>query len=278
MERRNFAQILKEAKVDIRREYDRLYSLFYLSKTFQLNNSMLSLRDYCACFFYSLPFRGTCLNLDDFDDFYGFNFEKNPTEFDLNYLLSFCEYSYNLAVYMNPINYSILTSYTTYNQQPQFYVQQVLKVADAIGYMITKQDESDEMSIIVAKTPAAISVAEISDPKVAYKVLEYNHYALKGNLDRKLSILKVLADEIEPKRTALKIIPGSIENELFQMLQKFVRHNNKENPVIAAMTVDEVEAVYDDIYQMWLLAMLELDNVERKKRAKELLGRINERK
>ena len=41
------------------------------------------------------------------------------------------------------------------------------------------------------------------------------------------------------------------------------------------MSDEEIEAVYDDIYQMWLLAMLELDNVERKSRAKELLGRIN---
>ena len=275
MERRNFTQILKEAKVDIRREYDRLYSLFFLNKAFQLNNSMLSLRDYCACFFYSLPFRGTCLNLDDFDDFYGFNFEKVPTDFDLNYLLSFCEYSYNLAIYMNPANYSILASFTTYNQQPQFYVQQVMKVVDAIGYMITKQDDSDDMSIVVAKSPAAMAVAEISDPKMAYKVLEYNHYALKGNLDRKLSILKVFADEIEPRRAELKKIPGSVESELFQMLQKFIRHNNRDNPVIAAMSDDEIEAVYDDIYQMWLLAMLELDNVERKKCAKELLGKIN---
>lgn len=275
MVRRNFAQILKEAKVDIRREYDRLYSLFYLNKTFQLNNSMLSLRDYCACYFYSLPFRGTCLNLDDFDDFYGFNFEKVPTDFDINYLLSFCEYSYNLAVYMNPTNYSILASFTTYNQQPQFYVQQVMKVVDAIGYTITKQDDSDDMSIVVVKSPAAIAVAEISDPKMAYKVLEYNHYALKGNLDRKLSILKAFADEIEPRRAELKKIHSAVENELFQLLQKFVRHNNKDNPVIASMSEDEIESVYDDIYQMWLLAMLELDNVERKKRAKELLGRIN---
>lgn len=34
MERRNFAQILKEAKIDIRREYDRLYGLFYLNKSY----------------------------------------------------------------------------------------------------------------------------------------------------------------------------------------------------------------------------------------------------
>ena len=236
---------------------------------------MLSLHDYCACFFYGLPFRGTCITLEDFDDYYGFTFEAVPSEFDLNYLLSFCEYSYNLAVYMNPVSWPILTSFSAYNPQPQLYVQQVMRVVDSIGYMITKQDDADDMSIVVAKSPAAIAVAEISDAKLSYKVVEYNHYALKGNLTRKISILKILADEIEPRRSELKTISGSIENELFQMLQKFVRHNNKDNPVIASMSEEEIEAIYDDIYQMWLLAMLELDNIERKKHAKELLRRIN---
>ena len=32
MERRNFAQILEAANIDIKREYDRLYSSFYLQK------------------------------------------------------------------------------------------------------------------------------------------------------------------------------------------------------------------------------------------------------
>ena len=276
MERQNIAQILKEAKIDIRREYDRLYSLFYLNRQCQVNNELISLRDYCAYSFFSMPFRGTCLSLDDFDDYYGFHFEKVPTNFDLNYLLLFCEYSYNLAICAYPANQSFLNSFYAYNQQPQFYVQQVLTVVDLIGCMVTKQDEYDQMFIIVEKNPAAIAVAEISDPSVSYKVVEYNHYSLKGNLDRKLSILKTLADEIEPKRSKLKNIPGSIESELFQMFQKFVRHNNQGNHTIASMTPDEIEATYDDIYQMWLLAELELDNVERKKRAKELLGKINE--
>ena len=39
------------------------------------------------------------LSMDDFDDFYGYSFEKIPSDFNLDYLISFCEYSYNLAVY-----------------------------------------------------------------------------------------------------------------------------------------------------------------------------------
>ena len=62
---------------------------------------------------------------------------------------------------------------------------------------------------------------------------------------------------------------------MFQMFNKFVRHNNAENPVIATMRPAEIESYYDDIYQMWLLAKLILDNEDRNNRVRELLGRIN---
>lgn len=275
MARRNFAQVLKEAKVDIRREYDRVYANFYLHDSYNADGRMCSLREYCASQFGIMPFRGTCINLDDFDDFYGFSFEKDPEEFNLDYLVSFCEYTYNLAIHSAPSGW-ISMGYSSYiDQQPHLFIEQIMRVVDVIGYMITRDSPDAECSIIVPKDPAAIAVAEISEPRVAYKIIEYNHHSMKGNLDRKLATLKVFADEIEPRRSELKNISGSVESELFQMLQKFVRHYNNDNPVIAAMSDEDLESVYDDIYQMWLLAMLELDNVERKKRAKELLGEIN---
>lgn len=276
MERKNFAQILKEAKIDIRREYDRLYSLFYLNKSYQINNSVVSLREYCAYYFYSLPFCGTCLTLDDFDDFYGFSFEKNPKDFDLNYLLLFCEYTYNVAFYINPMGWPQTNAFIMFGApSPQQYVLQIMKVVEAIGYMITKADDSDAMAIIAPKVPEAIAVAEISDTKISYSIIEYNHYALKGNLDKKQSILRTLTYDIENKRSELRNISSTIESVLFQLTNKFIRHNNEEDQFISSMTPEEIESVYDDIYQMWLLAKLELDNVERKKRAKKLLGNMN---
>ena len=103
MARRNFSQILKEASVDIRREYDRLYSTFYIRKVPDANGVGYSLKEYCASNFLNMPFRKTCLSLDDFDDFYGIYFEKNPSDFNLDYLILFCEYTYNLALYMQPV-------------------------------------------------------------------------------------------------------------------------------------------------------------------------------
>ena len=44
---------------------------------------------------------------------------------------------------------------------------------------------------------------------------------------------------------------------------------------IKGLSPDELEACYDDIYQMWLLANAEIDNLERKNRVEETLRQIN---
>ena len=98
MKRIPFSQVLKNASIDLRREYDRLYGMFCVQKYQDMVGIGSSLRDYCATYFAQLPFRGTCVSLDDFDDFYGYSFEKNPSNFNIEYLVSFCEYSYNLAI------------------------------------------------------------------------------------------------------------------------------------------------------------------------------------
>lgn len=152
MERRNFAQILEAANIDIKREYDRLYSSFYLQKIQDMYGNCYSLKEHCAANFISIPFRGTCLSLDDFDDFYGIHFEKVPSDFDLNYLVLFCEYTYNLVLYLDcnmPMMYTGIIP-------PQIYLQQIIKVIEAIGYMTVQKDS---ITIMVPKSQEAIAVS-----------------------------------------------------------------------------------------------------------------------
>lgn len=269
MARKNLAEILKEAEVDPRREYDRLYTLFYVYNYSKKVGQPVTLHNFCAFSFNTMPFKGTCLTLDDFEETHKIAFEKEPHSFSVDYLVFFCEYTYNLSVFAQ--THSFFSSYARDNPFI-VYMQQVKMVIDLLGYMETKDGS---LIIFTPKSPAAVSVAEITDETVSYKILEYNHYSMRGDLYKKLSTLKLLADEIEPKRKKLKELNGSVESELFQMLDKFVRHNNKDNPFIASMSPEEIEEAYDDTYQMWLLAELELDNVERKKRVKGLLGKIN---
>ena len=62
--RRNFADILKTAKIDILKEYTRLYKLFYEKQ----ENQETSLARECEKAFLGMPFRGTCLSLTDFNE------------------------------------------------------------------------------------------------------------------------------------------------------------------------------------------------------------------
>lgn len=272
MKRIPFSQVLKSAAIDIRREYDRLYGMFCVQKFPDMTRAGFPLKDYCATYFAQLPFRGTCISLEDFDDFYEYSFEKNPSNFDIEYLVSFCEYSYNLAIYNQNAIYGGGT--VGIGNPMQFYVQQVLTVIEAIGYMPNNQNGITDF---VPKDQAAISVAEIVDPALSYRIIEYNHRSMKGDLDRKKATLIVLADKLEAQRAKLKQINTSLETDLFYLLNSInVRHNNadpggkKYIHFVANMKNGDIEQWYDDMYQMCLLAFLELDHLERKERVKQL--------
>lgn len=126
--------------------------------------------------------------------------------------------------------------------------------------------EHNGVFIYTEKKPEAIAVAEIVDDSLSYKVLEYNHIRMRGNLKGKLSILKLMADDIENKqvRNAIKSINTTFESQLYQLINKFVRHDHSQTQIIADMQDEELEMWYDEIYQMWLLAKLGLDHLDRK--------------
>ena len=91
--RRNFAQVLREGKIDINKEYEKLLDMFYNADDYRDS----SLEDIIIENFEQVKFRGTCLSLEEFNETYGFNFDSRPSDFDINYFISFCEYFYNFA-------------------------------------------------------------------------------------------------------------------------------------------------------------------------------------
>lgn len=272
MERRNFAQILREADVDIQKEYNRLYNAFYNQKFFDGYNSNVTLKDCCENNFLNFPFRGTCLSLDDFEEHYDIHYEKVPNDFNLEYLISFCEYTYNLVIYLNTMG-------MIGAQGPQqIYCTQINKVIEEVGYMYANDNG---ITIFIPKSQEAISVSEIIDPKLSYKVIEYNHHSLKGNIDKKKAILLLLADKIEHERKNLRNINKTLETNLFMLFNNMnLRHDNcsegssKYIKFVSDMPKRELENWYDDTYQLCLLAFLELDNIERNMRLDDLKDKI----
>ena len=137
--------------------------------------------------------------------------------------------------------------------------------------------ESEEQRIIVEKNPAAIAAAEISKRDIAEKIIQYNHYTLKGDIQSKKDIILVLAGDIEPKMKELETIQPSLENNLSFLLNNLnIRHNNVASgdknykEIVANMSQTERESWYDETYQLLLLSKLLLDNTERNNRIEGL--------
>ena len=273
MGRKDFAQVLLEADVDIKREYDRLYNYFYIQKVQDSYGNIGGLKEFCEMAFINIPFRGTCLNLDDFDEFYDFHFEKVPSNFSMDYLITFCEYTYNLISYAN-VEMGFM-----FMSQKQLYLQQIMKVIDIIGYMGTQKNG---VTIFVPKSEAAVEVARILPDNLSYKVIEYNHHSLKGDLEGKKSILLLLADKLEGSKDKLGQINNTLKTNVFFAFNNLnIRHNNCDvgskhyKEYIANMDKQELENWYDETYQLCLLAFLELENVERIKKFNELKNEIS---
>lgn len=128
--------------------------------------------------------------------------------------------------------------------------------------------------IIVEKNVYASEVSQIvSETSIqdAIKVLEYNHFANKGDVQRKKEILIALANYLEPFRRELNNSEElkdilKVNNQkviafekLFEMYNNFgLRHNNS-NQYHLDLADDELEQWYDDIYTSTLFVILSMD-------------------
>ena len=281
--RRNFAQILKDAKIDVKVEYQKLYGMLYDRSIQVSNTSWISAYDEFSTYFIAFHFRGTCLSLDEFNDLHGFHFEKDPTNFNIDHLISLCEYIENLlmAYQCVPLSYPY-----GYGNMPtklinvQFYLQQISQVIEKIGYM---QAEQNGLTIFVEKDPAAIAVteSEFIPESLSYRLISYNHYSMKGNLAEKKATLLDLANLLEPQRINLERIDKTFARDLFYAFNNFhIRHNNadpqspKFKKPIGDLAKEQLEFWYDEVYQMCLLAILRLEHADRKKTFEALKSEI----
>lgn len=105
---------------------------------------------------------------------------------------------------------------------------------------------------------------------------------MKGNLGEKKAVLLQLASIIEAKRKDLNQADKVLETNLFYAFNNLnIRHNNvnpelkgKYKAYVAQMSNSELEKWYDETYQMCLLALLQIENLDRKAEFDKLKAEI----
>lgn len=269
---KHFVDILKEHKIDISKEYSTLYSLIYDKQV--AFGKYKSFYDEISEEFLYVSFRGTAISLEDFEEKHNIYFSESPNDFSLDYFILFCEYWYNMSkqFYWN-------CNYMFSNTSPSFIIGQIDTIIEELNF---KQINKDNFVLFVPKDNAAIEVSEVVSEN-SFETLFYNHYSLKGDLNSKRELLIKFASYLEPRRRKLNSINSKLESDLFQLFNKLhIRHNNKNinDPghyveFVADMNNEELEKWYDEVYQMYLLAILELEHLERKKELNVLINNIN---
>ena len=128
-----------------------------------------------------------------------------------------------------------------------------------------------EFIYLVTKDIATDAVTDASDDPATDAIVEYNSYSVAGNLDRKRKILNSMGDTIESYKDNHN--PGNLKlfsNIEFMLYNFNIRNDNSsgEDKVeyVASLSKKDLEAWYDETYQMMLLRILEHNNLIRMKR------------
>ena len=192
----------------------------------------------------------------------------------MDYLLLFCEYVYNLVLPIKVVGIS------HYNLEYGKIIDHITKLTDKLNLTITSKGN---YYILLEKSFPAISVAQSVSEELSYKILEYNHHSLKGNIEGKKSILLKLASKLEPKRKILQSIDSTLDKNLFLSFNKFnIRHNNCDNSdesnyttQFANLNNEEQEELYDWTYNQSLIAFIKLENINLNEKFKNIKYKID---
>ncbi|WP_418708662.1 hypothetical protein [Anaerotignum faecicola] len=145
------------------------------------------------------------------------------------------------------------------------------EILEEYNHIVYTTEDKDYFIVVENKAEVTAAAEIMPTAELSFDVIKYNHRSLKGEVDAKRAILVSLGAELEPKRKVLQGINKQLSEDIFFMLNNMnVRHNNcaasdpgKYKEYVSKMTPEQLEEWYDELYQMMLLAVLLLDNVER---------------
>ena len=261
MARQNYFDILNRMEFDPQRELKNLMDLLEMERNFKSIYYETSLNSAISDNFLDYPNRSTFTNYSQMIEFVGSNI-YNTTE----QLFVFSEFLVDIFC-------NLAEKFTDEESEfIQVIFDNITRFLELSNHELITLENGDK--IIVEKNVYASEASQIvSETSIeeAIKVLEYNHFSNKGNIQHKKEILIALANYLEPFRRELNNSEElkdtmKVNNQkviafekLFEMYNNFgLRHNNS-NQYHLDLADDELEQWYDDIYTSTLFVILSMD-------------------
>ena len=258
-----------QSRWDLEYEANCLWRLIEEEPSF-FYQKLYTMRDFVADYCFSTwKNRGSFLKLYDFLDAVSYYDLIEEAAENPEALLDFIEIAFNLyymaETYRKRMKPSLFKVYDAYH----FFFKTANDCLAHYNHKVYYNEES-EQAIVIEDKPEVTAVAELEDPDSAYDIIRYNHHALKGNLTEKRAILLKMGNQLEPQRPQLTACNKQLTSDAFCLLNNLnIRHNNctpgdsKYKAVVAQMDDATLESWYDELYQMILLAKLELEHTTR---------------
>lgn len=109
---------------------------------------------------------------------------------------------------------------------------------------------------VVQNDPAATALVDIVEKNLADVIIEYNHFSMKGNLNKKRSLLQEIARGLDGKKDIFKSNNNNKLCDDFEFLvNNFnVGHRNDDescknfNVLYSKLNENQIENLYDNIY------------------------------
>ena len=261
MARQNYFDILNRMEFDPQRELKNLVDLLEVERNFKSIYYETSLNSAISNNFLDYPNRSTFTSYSKMMEFIGANI-YNPTEQLFVFSEFLVDFFCNLAEkFTEEESEFIQIIFDNIKRFLELSNHELITLDNGNKIIVEKNVYASEASQIVSET----SIEE------AIKVLEYNHFSNKGNIQRKKEILIALANYLEPFRRELNYSEElkdimKVNNQkviafekLFEMYNNFgLRHNNS-NQYHLDLADDELEQWYDDIYTSTLFVILSMD-------------------
>lgn len=285
MSRTNIFELLKQNN-NMGKDADRLKTLlceYHYAATAEHENYTL-FRFIDAFCFDDWTAKGRCLDLQDFFETLGIDELDYYFPRELDDLLVFIEILYNFWYLAENYIGSHKAEFELYDTSDvlKTLMDECLSEYNQRAYYFPEE----EKCIIAEDSPQVTAAAEATEPEIALDIVRYNHRQLTGELAKKKAILKTLGDYLEGRKREITDINSALYNTITGALNNLnIRHNNiaPENKsyyheAVADMPQEELEQHYDDLYQLILLAILEIDNVVRKREMNALIQRVSAKK